>query len=769
MKLSICMMVKNEEKNLIRCLDSLKPLMANVKSELIIVDTGSTDNTVNNARSYSDKVYFHPWNNDFSEMRNITISYAKGEWILIIDADEELDDSDEITMFFKQPKLMRKYNTCLLKVANFTNPSITINESVTYFSPRLFRNDGFFHYEGKVHNQAKWRGNVLSLNSALWHYGYDHNDEELMQRKFERTSQLLKEELIKNPDNIYYRYQLSVSYGMHNNFEEALVEIRKAYTVLIEKQDFKNSVYVYGTYAKYAFESKKFEETEKICLEGIKLEPDYLDLYFILAHLYKLQGRSKSAVQAYEKYLNLLEKLPSLDISRNTAIKLQTMDKEIYALLDLCSLQFELGNYTTTLQIGAKLHNKIHHVSSDVVSQLFEIYIKAALKLQDYSKIDELYSKVLETDYRKYYQSILEKQILNIPENEQYKITALFATGDDLYSRLNQLRFNFIMKNFDGFQISLTSLASEVDFNTEPEFYSQLISYFIYFKKPFSNILNDVSKENIDRIFEYYFKTYPLENKLIQGYVENASIIDDLKSLRIQRFFIKNTLLFMDIDNEIYTKIFKKYIHFGVLYVSLLYSENIIKSHEWSDLNSEDKFLLEVNEANRLVLEGNYHQAIKCLKNTLITNSQFSKGVKAIAEEIGIFAKTPVDELEMYARQVKLNIETLINKEELGDASCLIGELEQIMDTDAEILSMKAIILLKREKTSEAEKLLEQAIAHYPDDFDLVYNLASIYEMRGKYKEAQHCYRQASHLCQDQNLILRIENHLKNLVASLRK
>ncbi|NLL52873.1 MAG: glycosyltransferase, partial [Peptococcaceae bacterium] len=82
--LSICMMVKDEEKNLPRCLESLKPLMQQVDSELIIVDTGSTDNTVNIAKSYTERVYFHPWNNNFSEMRNITISYAQGEWILIL-------------------------------------------------------------------------------------------------------------------------------------------------------------------------------------------------------------------------------------------------------------------------------------------------------------------------------------------------------------------------------------------------------------------------------------------------------------------------------------------------------------------------------------------------------------------------------------------------------------------------------------------------------------------------------------------------------------
>lgn len=99
MILSICMMVKNEERNLKRCLDGLKPLMRNLESELIIVDTGSTDHTVDIAKTYTERVYLHPWNNHFSEMRNITISYATGEWILVIDADEELTDGTDMISF----------------------------------------------------------------------------------------------------------------------------------------------------------------------------------------------------------------------------------------------------------------------------------------------------------------------------------------------------------------------------------------------------------------------------------------------------------------------------------------------------------------------------------------------------------------------------------------------------------------------------------------------------------------------------------------------
>jgi glycosyltransferase involved in cell wall biosynthesis len=85
-RISLCMIVKNEEHCLRRCLDSVRDYV----DEMIIVDTGSTDHTVEIAKSYHAQIYHHPWENDFSKHRNQSLSYATGDWILQLDADEEL-------------------------------------------------------------------------------------------------------------------------------------------------------------------------------------------------------------------------------------------------------------------------------------------------------------------------------------------------------------------------------------------------------------------------------------------------------------------------------------------------------------------------------------------------------------------------------------------------------------------------------------------------------------------------------------------------------
>ena len=107
MLLSIVMIIKDEEDVLERSLLALVPLMKEIESELVILDTGSTDNSVEIAKKYTDKVYFKEWNKNFADMRNESIKYAKGEWILILDTDEELIYYSRLVEFFNN-------NICIL-------------------------------------------------------------------------------------------------------------------------------------------------------------------------------------------------------------------------------------------------------------------------------------------------------------------------------------------------------------------------------------------------------------------------------------------------------------------------------------------------------------------------------------------------------------------------------------------------------------------------------------------------------------------------------
>jgi glycosyltransferase involved in cell wall biosynthesis len=748
LKLSICMMVKNEENNLSRCLDSLKYLMKKIKSELIIVDTGSSDNTVEIAKSYTSSVYFHPWNNNFSEMRNITISYAKGDWIFIIDADEELKDCTDIIKFFNQPKLENMYSSCLLRVHNFGTPSMSKRDYSYASSPRLFRNDGFFHYEGIVHNQPKSRGKVLSLDSMIWHYGYDHLDKDLMERKFIRTSELLKTELNKDPNNVYYRYQLAISYAMHEEWDKALQEIRVAYNAAKQNEIEPQSNYLYGPYALYAFVNKRYEEAEKICNEGITLESDYIDLHFYLARIYKLQGRNLLAIQSYETFLILMNKLVSLPIYRNPSLKLQTTDKVPEALLELGQLNLLEENFLGTLKCIEELLKDTYDLPISLIQQGLNLFIEAAIKNHNLPRLLELYLGLKE-EQKKYFALTLEKLNRNLAMNNQSEFYLLFSKANDSYAWLNKVRISFHEKRFKDVNEYIDSFSEEIDFEMQPEYFSDLIFYILNLRQTLSEKVFTLSTEKLDLIFVYLLNTHPEVSVLLNNYFLKIETLkkEDFTKLRVYRVILKNLLLYGNLDDTDYSLHFKGYIEIGQCYIEQLYNEKVINLYDLLHLTREDRFILQVYEADKLSKLGKIHQGIHLLKSALKDFPELNKGIEVVAQELKQLTNSATTELEQHSREMKKIIESLINQDELERAMSLIFELENIVGLDSELFSMKAVILLKSGKIEEAEKLLSIALSNYPKDFDLLYNLAYIYEIKEKFTKAKEIYSQALKYC----------------------
>lgn len=112
--ISVAMITKNEEHNLDRALGSIKPYV----DEIIVVDTGSTDKSVEIARKYTDKIYFYEWHDDFSAARNYSLQFPTCEWVLIYDADEEVrEDFAGIREFLE--KLPDDVNTVYLPTLNY--------------------------------------------------------------------------------------------------------------------------------------------------------------------------------------------------------------------------------------------------------------------------------------------------------------------------------------------------------------------------------------------------------------------------------------------------------------------------------------------------------------------------------------------------------------------------------------------------------------------------------------------------------------------------
>ena len=221
--LTLCMIVKNEEETLDKCLNSAKELV----DEIVVVDTGSNDKTKEIALKYTNKVYDFKWCNDFSVARNFSLSKASNDWVLILDADEVIKDYNKKTILdfcSRNNKLVGR----LKRINEYEDEQGTkrLLERVN----RIF-NKNYFMYEGIIHEQ------VVSINKENYatknidlvadHIGYS---KEVINRtnKIERNIELLKKALEKGSNDPYLHYQLGKSYFMGKDYKEAYKSFKKS-------------------------------------------------------------------------------------------------------------------------------------------------------------------------------------------------------------------------------------------------------------------------------------------------------------------------------------------------------------------------------------------------------------------------------------------------------------------------------------------------------------------------------------------------------------
>ncbi len=297
--ISCCMIVKNEEAFLAQCLESVRPHV----DEIVIVDTGSTDGTVDIAKRYTDKVYLHPWENSFSKARNYSLSYAAGDWIFIIDADEELlPDSGPLLR-----ATVANAGSADILLVNIISIYAKGKRAARHNLERICRNNGAIRYEGIVHNQMVGGTETRASKIELKHYGYDL-DEKKRNEKFLRTAGLLKKAIEQEPENPLPHHYLGASYlslGMHDDcIRESLLAIELAG----RQQETDTSILCSYYNAAMSFLSKnEVDRAGQLARKAVSIFSDHLDSHYILT-LVSAEKHEWGNVKAHGgKYLSLLD------------------------------------------------------------------------------------------------------------------------------------------------------------------------------------------------------------------------------------------------------------------------------------------------------------------------------------------------------------------------------------------------------------------------------------------------------------------------------
>ncbi len=250
--ISLCMIVKDEQEYLPSCLAGVKGLV----DEIIIVDTGSEDNTKHIAQEHGARIIDFGWCDDFSAARNESVRHATGDWILFLDADEVLsnDDAQKIRSLLAHTDefVEKKVMGFLLNVRNHCKgeermPSFGIfekddgratNKGPGFFSiplVRLFRNGRGFRFAGRihesVHDSIMARGyGIAQTDIIIDHYGF-LKDEGVIDRKAKKYLAILGKQIAQDPEDVRANYYLGRTYKAIRNYDMALHHLLRVVSI----------------------------------------------------------------------------------------------------------------------------------------------------------------------------------------------------------------------------------------------------------------------------------------------------------------------------------------------------------------------------------------------------------------------------------------------------------------------------------------------------------------------------------------------------------
>jgi glycosyltransferase involved in cell wall biosynthesis len=302
-KISLCMIAKDEEQTIGRCLQSV----SGVVDEIIVVDTGSNDKTCQIAQSFGANVQSFIWNNNFSDARNASLDLATGEWILFLDADEELArESKEV---LRKVILNSEVDGYFMKIINLSGDDSTPETSADMVF-RLFRNKPNFRFRGVVHEQIcdviiERTGQsqfLFSEELVIYHDGYLNSHLKAKDKK-RRNLILIEKELHDKPDDCLVQFYHAVElYRMGENLSAA-EEFEKVSTLVNPVEIIygpKLMRYIVQTYYAAHKVPKALSSVER----GLALFPNYADLYFLGGQLY---FQLKEYGLAYEYFKKALQ------------------------------------------------------------------------------------------------------------------------------------------------------------------------------------------------------------------------------------------------------------------------------------------------------------------------------------------------------------------------------------------------------------------------------------------------------------------------------
>ena len=427
--LSLCMIVKNEERYLSDCLKSVK----DVVDQIVIVDTGSSDQTVDIAKEYEAEIYHFPWCGDFSAARNESLKYATCDWIMWMDADERLapESTEHLLRILASEELPVVYK---VNIHSVWKDKTTIQLSSAH---RIFNNNKGIYFSGKIHEQITRSASAVSAeerdsNIVIHHLGYGSSPEST-KRKHKRNRKLLEQMVTESPDSAYAHYTLAQHYSMTEEHRKALVHYEKAYTL----KQFDNSMTasLLNTMAESHVKLGNYDIAQEFCKISLTMIPRQVGGYYLLYEIANKQNNYKGAITWLEK-LQVQNKEVKLSEKRISTDILIDEDRILYTL---GLLYLKSGNTDKAIYYYERVYqNKNDHI--ELLEEMVNIYTQT----KNFEKAEKILKKLAQNDTKK----IIYQDLLGIVLIKQKKFKDAIAVYESVLRK--EGTNNLILKKLVG-------------------------------------------------------------------------------------------------------------------------------------------------------------------------------------------------------------------------------------------------------------------------------------------------------------------------------
>lgn len=304
--ISVCVIARNEDNHIEECLKRLRPC----KFEVIVVDTGSVDRTMELAAKYTDKVFQFEWCSDFSAARNYSIKKASNDWILVIDCDEYLENVNLLNV-----SKICKENPDKVGYISRNNPYIIqgVKSVMTERIGRFF-NRNYCHYEGSIHERVLHldgsEPETFELPLTIYHEGYVSESDK--RTKATRNLEMLLHDLDENGENAYRYYQLGRNYVSLNDVRKAAAYYEKGLMMDVDPTD----SFVQSMMESYGYCLLELEENEK----ELELIDKYYSSYSHRADFVYLAGMICVKRGLHERALEEFNKATTISVYNRNGV-----------------------------------------------------------------------------------------------------------------------------------------------------------------------------------------------------------------------------------------------------------------------------------------------------------------------------------------------------------------------------------------------------------------------------------------------------------------